>query len=152
MLRWFPRGDVMHATMKFVVMALLLGCASGCSDSDGAGGGCDGSKRGCVQLLNYTFSEQTVTITSGAGGSAVVPAATGVNPGIAWITVDSTVGAQVDFSVSILTPGTAWCLVSSTTWTDPAKPPEVTFRTVTYGSGTGLDCINWCNKVTTLCF
>jgi len=138
----------MRTTMKVLVVGLLLACVSGCSDDDG---GCDGSKRGCVQLLNYTFSEKTVTVTSGAGGTAVVPSATGSNPGNAWITVDSTVGAQVDFAVSNLAPGVAWCLVASNTWTDPAKPPGVSLASVSYGSGTRLNCVNWCNKITSVC-
>ena len=135
----------MRTTMKVLVMGVLLACVGGCSDDDG---GCDGSKRGCVQMMNTTLSAMTVTINPG-GGSVSVPSGTQASPGIAWTTVDSTVGAQITFSVSTFNPGVETCVVKSDTWTDPSKPPGVNVYTIS--GAPALSCVNWCTTTALGC-
>ena len=136
----------MHTTTKVLAIGLLLACVSGCSDSDS---GCDGSKPGCVQMINNTITPWTVAIQPGTG-SVSVPAGTGAGPGVTWTTVDSTVGAEITFTISNnFNPGTASCLVASKTWTDPAKPPTVSIF-LAYGRN-DVACVNWCDTITSVC-
>lgn len=133
-----------RSAASFLAAAIGLLASSGCDNSSS---GCDGSKRGCVQLFNSTVSQ--VTISVAGSGSAVIPSGTQSNPGISWITVDSTVGTHVTFSVSNFNPGIETCVVEANTWTDPSKPPGVNVYQT--GSGLALSCVNWCTTTSVGC-
>jgi hypothetical protein len=138
--RIFARGTA----ASLIASAIVLFASSGCGSSSSK---CDGSKRGCVYLSNTTVSDVTVRVAG--GGSAVVPSGTQSNPGISWVTVDSTVGAQVTFSVSNFNPGIETCVVEAHTWTDPSKPPGVNLYQT--GAGLALGCVNWCTTTSVGC-
>jgi hypothetical protein len=121
---------------SFLAAAIVLFASSGCGSGDS---GCDGAKRRCVLLENTIATDKTVSVIG--GGSAVVPAGTQSAPGHAWITVDSTVGAEVTFTISQFNPGIATCLVDSSTWSDPSKPPQVNVYTAS--GNHALNCYNW---------
>jgi hypothetical protein len=116
---------VKHRVISFWGSASLLAAAFALFGSSGCGGTpeCSGATRGCVQLQNTRLVDITVNVRG--DGSVVVPAGTSSAPGMAWITVDSTVGAEVTFFVGALNPGIDTCVVTSNAWTDPSAPPQV---------------------------
>jgi hypothetical protein len=111
--------------------------ASGCGGSH-HDAGCDNAKRGCVQLVNTIAADVTVQVIP--GGKAVVPAGTPSTPGTSWVTVDSTVGAQVTFAASTFNPGIDTCVVTATTWADTSKPPQVNVYQM---PDLAVRCYNW---------
>ena len=123
----------------FFAAAIVLFASSSCGNSN-SNPGCDGATRGCVQLVNTVLADITVNVQG--DGSAVVPAGTASAPGNAWISVSSTVGAQVTFYISQFNPGIDTCIVGSNAWSDPSKPPQVSVYTA-FGP-TALRCgANW---------
>lgn len=77
----------------------------------------------------------------GDSGGGSVPAGTQSTPGYAWITVASTVGAEVTSCVASFNPGIARCEVDSSIWSDPSKPSLVNVFTVSVGHA--LQCYRW---------
>lgn len=122
---------------SFLAAAVVLFASSGCGGSSG----CDGATRGCVHLVNNNGSEVGVTVNG--GDTVVIPAATAVTPGTSWITVDSTVGAVLDFHAwTGIYSRDVTCTVKSSTWADAATPPQVVARSYP-GILTSLNCGNW---------
>jgi hypothetical protein len=121
-------------------VAVCAVAASACgSDSASA---CDGATRGCVQLFSYNSASE-VGVTVNGGDRVVIPPATALDPGTAWIRVDSTVGAQLNFHAwaGVYSRDTT-CIVKTSTWTDPAKPPVVGVRSYPAPLAS-ISCGNW---------
>lgn len=121
----------------FLVAAVGLIVLGGC----GGDTACDSSTPGCVQIVNKNASE--VGITVNGGPDVVVPPASAVYPGTAWIKVDTTVGATAHFHAwtGIYSRDTT-CIVKASTWADPAKAPQVVARNY-HVPLSSIDCGNW---------